>query len=129
MRVTLQEAICQKYIAPTEREPGKHVGVELEFPLVNLFRRPVNIPAVQEVVTGFAERFGFTQQTRDDNGYAALDTCIHIGKFQVESSGRMGGERTEFYGDNSSCAWIGIVKKCAVRKSPKSVIDRYQAAW
>ncbi|OPZ21756.1 MAG: hypothetical protein BWZ04_00736 [Firmicutes bacterium ADurb.BinA205] len=24
---------------------------------------------------------------------------------------------------------FGIVKKCAVREYPKSVIDRYQAAW
>jgi hypothetical protein len=27
------------------------------------------------------------------------------------------------------CTIIGIVKKCAVREYPKSVIDRYQAAW
>ena len=67
MSVILQEAIYQKYIAPTEREAGKHVGVEVKFPLLNLSRRPVNIPAVQEVVTGFAERFGFTQQTRYGN--------------------------------------------------------------
>ena len=68
MSVTLQEAIYQKYIAPTERTAGKYVGVELEFPLVNLSRRPVDIPAVQEVVAGFAQRFAFTVQTKDDNG-------------------------------------------------------------
>ena len=68
METTLHEAIYQKYIAPTERKAGAHVGVELEFPLVNLSRRPVDIPAVQEVVQGFAERFGFSQQARDDNG-------------------------------------------------------------
>ena len=43
MSVTLQEAIYQKYIAPTERTAGNYVGVELEFPLVNLSRRPVDI--------------------------------------------------------------------------------------
>ena len=68
MGLTLQEAIWNKYIQPTERKTGAHVGVELEFPLVNLSRRPVNVPAVQEVVKGFAERFQFTKQTRDDNG-------------------------------------------------------------
>ena len=68
MSLTLHEAIWNKYIKPTEREAGAHVGVELEFPLVNLSRRPVNVPAVQEVVKGFAERFQFTKQTRDDNG-------------------------------------------------------------
>ena len=68
MSLTLQEAIWNKYIKPTEREAGTYVGVELEFPLVNLSRRPVNVPAVQEVVKGFAERFQLTRQTRDDNG-------------------------------------------------------------
>lgn len=68
MSLTLQEAIWQKYIVPTERKAEAYVGVELEFPLVNLSRRPVNIPAVQEVVKGFAARFQFTRQTKDDNG-------------------------------------------------------------
>ena len=66
--MTVHEAIYQKYIAPTARKAGAYVGVELEFPLVNLSRRPVDIPAVQTVVAGFAERFGFSQQVRDDNG-------------------------------------------------------------
>lgn len=68
MSMTLQEAIYQKYIAPTQRRAGAHVGVELEFPLVNRLRRPVDIPAVQTVVQAFAERFGFSVQVHDDNG-------------------------------------------------------------
>ena len=68
MDTTLQEAIWNKYIKPTEREATSCIGVELEFPLVNLLRHPVSIPAVQEVVRGFAERFRFTVQTSDDNG-------------------------------------------------------------
>ena len=68
MSITLKEALYQKYIAPTERPAGRFVGVELEYPLVNLSRRPVDIPAVQEVVRGFAERFQFTEQRKDDNG-------------------------------------------------------------
>ena len=68
MSITLKEALYQKYIAPTERPAGRFVGVELEYPLVNLSRRPVDIPAVQEVVRGFAERFQFTEQHKDDNG-------------------------------------------------------------
>ena len=68
MNITLKEALYQKYIAPTERPAGRFVGVELEYPLVNLSRRPVDIPSVQEVVRGFAERFQFTDQRKDDNG-------------------------------------------------------------
>ena len=68
MSMTLDEAIYQKYIRPTQRPAGDTVGVELEFPLLNLAKAPVNIPAVQNAVRGFAVRFGFTQQTADDNG-------------------------------------------------------------
>ncbi|MBQ8927601.1 MAG: glutamylcysteine synthetase [Oscillospiraceae bacterium] len=66
--MTLEEAIYQKYIVPTQRPAGRYVGVELEFPLVNLRRRPVDVPAVQTVVRDFAERFGFTEQRTDDGG-------------------------------------------------------------
>ena len=68
MNDSLAQAIYQKYIVPTERQPQKYIGVELEYPLVNLSRKPVNIPAVQEIVQDFVTEFAFTQQTRDDNG-------------------------------------------------------------
>ncbi len=68
MSRTLDEAIYEKYIRPTERKRQRSVGVELEFPLINRSRRPVDIPAVQEIVKVFAARFGFTGQCADDNG-------------------------------------------------------------
>ena len=68
MSMTLEEAIFEKYIRPTQRPAGDVVGVELEFPLLNLARAPVDIPLVQTAVRGFASHFGFTQQTADDNG-------------------------------------------------------------
>ena len=75
MRDELAQAIYQKYISPTERTPGKHLGVELEFPLINLSRRPVNIPAVQEIISDFVTELGFSQQSTDDNGnlYSATE--------------------------------------------------------
>ena len=75
MNDALTQAIYQKYIVPTERTPQKHLGVELEYPLVNLSRKPVNIPAVQKIVQDFVKNFAFTEQTRDDNGnlYSATE--------------------------------------------------------
>ena len=35
MSKTLQQAIIEKYIVPTERKTDDFVGVEFEFPLVN----------------------------------------------------------------------------------------------
>ncbi|MBP0976065.1 MAG: glutamylcysteine synthetase, partial [Oscillospiraceae bacterium] len=75
MNDILAQAIYQKYIVPTERKPQKYLGVELEYPLVNLSRKPVNVPAVQEIVQDFVTEFAFTKQSRDDNGnlYSATE--------------------------------------------------------
>lgn len=64
----LDEAIYQKYISPTEREPGRYVGPEFEFPIVNLSKKPVDIPASQNIVKEFSETFGFSERKQDDNG-------------------------------------------------------------
>ena len=64
----LNEAIYQKYIVPTERKSGKTVGVEFEFPLLNLAKQSVNLPEVQRIVRAFAEKFQFTEQKADDDG-------------------------------------------------------------
>lgn len=65
----LDEAIYKKYIVPTERTPKRYVGPEFEFPIVNLAKKPVDIPASQEIVTAFAEKFGFSERKQDDNGH------------------------------------------------------------
>lgn len=64
----LDEAIYQKYITPTEREPKRYVGPEFEFPIVNLSKKPVDIPASQGIVKDFSEKFGFSERRQDDNG-------------------------------------------------------------
>lgn len=68
MNQALHEAIERKYIAPTERKAGDFVGVEFEFPLINLRKQPVDLPEVQKIVKKFAETFHFTDQKIDDNG-------------------------------------------------------------
>ncbi|MBR7038845.1 MAG: glutamylcysteine synthetase, partial [Oscillospiraceae bacterium] len=67
-RTLLDEAIYQKYIVPTEREAGRWVGPEFEFPVISLHKCPVSIPGLQEVVKAFAVQFGFSRIKRDDNG-------------------------------------------------------------
>ncbi len=67
MNESLNQAIWNKYIAPTERKPGAFVGVEFEFPLLNLEKKPVCLPDVQNVVRDFAEQFGFSEQKADAN--------------------------------------------------------------
>ena len=72
----LTEAIYAKYIAPTERPAKRLVGIELEYPIVNLtdatdkeITRPVDFEVVHRLADSFVSRFGLTKQTRDDNGF------------------------------------------------------------
>ena len=68
----LLEAVCQKYIRPTEREAKPVVGVELEYPIVNLngiglseVTQPVDFAVVQRLAEEFTVRFGFTDIFRE----------------------------------------------------------------
>ena len=49
----LEEAIYQKYIIPTERTPHKHVGVEFEFPVLNLAKKGRQHPRIAGNRQGF----------------------------------------------------------------------------
>ena len=73
---TLERALYEKYIAPTQRDRTPAVGVELEFPIVSLMGQPVNFGVVHQVTEDFIIRFGFTNEKRDDEGsiYAAEST-------------------------------------------------------
>lgn len=64
----LEQAIYQKYIVPTKRKRTKAVGIEIELPIVNLEKKPVDFALVHEMTGAFIDRFGFTKTHRDDNG-------------------------------------------------------------
>ncbi|MBR3538176.1 MAG: glutamylcysteine synthetase [Eubacterium sp.] len=79
----LLDAIYQKYIRPTERPAKQVVGVELEYPIVNLkniglseVTEPVDFDVVHRLAESFVVRFGFDRLSRDDDGeiYLAEDT-------------------------------------------------------
>ncbi len=78
----LREAIYNKYIRPTERKAKPVVGVELEYPIVNLrniglseVTEPVDFDVVHHLAEEFVVRFGFSKVSRDDDGeiYLAED--------------------------------------------------------
>ena len=75
MNTALDQAVYQKYIAPTARPRTPAVGVELEFPVVNLTPGPVDFSLIHLVTEAFVTRFSFDAQNLDDEGqiYAALD--------------------------------------------------------
>ena len=72
----ITEALYDKYIKPTERPATKLVGVELEYPIVNLrdatqdqIMRPVDFDVVHKFAERFVTKFSFGEVARDDDGY------------------------------------------------------------
>ena len=71
----LTDAIRKKYIDPTDRPSKPVVGVELEYPIVNLSEiglsevtLPVDYAVVHRLAEAFVERFSFTEVKRDEDG-------------------------------------------------------------
>ncbi len=75
MDQTLDEAIYNRYIAPTKRQRTGRVGLEFELPVVNRERAPVDFEVIHKVTDAFLCKFHFQEAGRDDDGfiYAALD--------------------------------------------------------
>ncbi len=65
----LTRSVYQRYIQPTQRKKRPFVGVELEFPVVNLNKEPVDFAVVHRLAEAFSRQFGFTRQKRDDEGH------------------------------------------------------------
>ena len=68
MNTALDQAVYEKYIAPTNRPRPPAVGVELEFPVVNLTGGPADHALIHRVTEAFVSRFGFENQKLDDEG-------------------------------------------------------------
>lgn len=74
-RIMLDEAIYERYIAPTKRERTKLAGLEFELPIVNRKNEPVDFDVVHKVTDAFLKEFSFDATNRDDEGfiYTAVD--------------------------------------------------------
>ncbi len=70
---TLDEAIYEKYIKPTQRVCKPCVGSEFELPIVNLSGQAVDFDAVHRLTDEFVRHFSFDLASRDEEGqiYAA----------------------------------------------------------
>ena len=70
---TLDEAIYEKYIKPTQRVRKPCVGSEFELPIVNLSGKAVDFDAVHRLTNEFVDYFSFDLASRDEEGqiYAA----------------------------------------------------------
>ncbi len=71
----LNRAVYEKYIRPTRRKKKNCIGVEIELPIVNLEKKPVDFSLVHQMTNRFVECFGFDKQNLDDQGEIYLAVC------------------------------------------------------
>lgn len=64
----IDEAIYNKYIAPTKGKRQECFGIEIELPIVNLKKKAVDEAVVFEMSKAFREKFGFNAVGHDTNG-------------------------------------------------------------
>lgn len=71
----IREQLYRKYIEPTKRQRENYIGIEIEIPIVNLRKAPVDFAVVHGVTTKFMGRFGFRPVGLDDDGnvYSAAE--------------------------------------------------------
>ncbi|MCH5210721.1 MAG: glutamylcysteine synthetase [Oscillospiraceae bacterium] len=67
---TIDNAIYEKYITPTKLKSKKFIGIEIEMPVVNLKKEPVEEKVIFKLSKAFCERFGFNVIGRDSIGNA-----------------------------------------------------------
>lgn len=64
----IDQALYEKYIAPTKKERSRCIGIEIEMPIVNLSGEAVDETYCIGVAKRFREEFGFVPNGQDDNG-------------------------------------------------------------
>ncbi|MGN0476790.1 MAG: glutamylcysteine synthetase [Ruminococcus sp.] len=63
----VRKLLYDKYIKPTTENKDLYIGIEIEMPVVNLNREPVDKSLMLRLIKDFAEKFGFTPTGYDDN--------------------------------------------------------------
>ncbi|SFC47642.1 glutamate-cysteine ligase family protein [Ruminococcus albus] len=64
----LDEALYNKYIAPTKKDRGASIGIEIEMPVVDISGKAVDEATVLSIADRFREHFRFEITNSDDNG-------------------------------------------------------------
>ena len=66
------EELKEKYIDPTRRPRERYAGIEVEMPILNLDKKPVDFGIVHRLEREFSGHFGFFPEARDDEGNVYL---------------------------------------------------------
>jgi len=75
--------LYDKYIAPTKGKDALYIGVEIEFPVVNLAKKPVDFEVIHELTRRFKSEFGFYTAVLDQEGH--ISSLVHFGNDDILS--------------------------------------------
>lgn len=64
----IKNLIYQRYIEPTKLKRDVYAGVELELPIINLNKAPVDFKLIHKLTGRFKNQFNFVVKGRDENG-------------------------------------------------------------
>lgn len=66
----IDKAIYERYITPTKSKSRRFIGIEIEMPVVNMNKQPVDENIIFEMTKSFCQHFEFRVIGRDDCGNA-----------------------------------------------------------
>lgn len=75
----IRARLVEKYITPTRLPREKLAGIEVEMPLLNLDRKPVDFSVVHDLERDFSAHFGFCAEGFDDEGNVYLSADAQTG--------------------------------------------------
>lgn len=74
-KALIREKLYQKYIEPTKKKRQEYVGIEVEMPVLNLDKQPVDFERIHKLTNFFMDYFKFEVLSRDDEGN--INAIIH----------------------------------------------------
>jgi hypothetical protein len=66
-REEVKKIIYHKFIEPTKAKRDVYAGVEIELPILNLDKKPVDFKLIHNLTKLFKEKFDFEERTYDEN--------------------------------------------------------------
>ena len=64
----IKEQLYQRYIEPTKKRRNPCIGIEIEMPILNLDKKPVDFAVIHKITANFMEKYQFHILGEDEEG-------------------------------------------------------------
>lgn len=66
----IKKGLYQRFIEPTKNNENNYIGIEIEIPILNLEKKPVDFQVVHKITEEFKKQYtNFKPQTIDHNNH------------------------------------------------------------